>query len=90
LQNVQKYAQAQGATVRVYERDNILSFQVKDDGVGFNPTHNGRGSGTQNMADRLDALDGTFDLSSTPGGGTTVSGSLPVSGAVLTPAATES
>jgi signal transduction histidine kinase len=90
LQNVQKYAQAGGATVRIRQRDSVLSFEVKDDGVGFDGTHNGRGSGTQNMADRLDALDGTFDLASTPGVGTTVSGSLPVSALVLDPALTAS
>ncbi|HXA43042.1 MAG TPA: histidine kinase [Candidatus Solibacter sp.] len=78
LQNVQKYAAATRATVRLTENGGTLDFEVTDDGSGFDPATQKRGSGTENMADRLDALDGTLTIWSTPGGGTQVRASLPV------------
>ncbi|MFN2452504.1 MAG: hypothetical protein ABR541_09140, partial [Candidatus Dormibacteria bacterium] len=55
-----------------------LHFAVTDDGRGFEPGTTPRGSGLQNIADRLDALGGGVELHSTPGQGTTVAGHLPV------------
>jgi signal transduction histidine kinase len=39
-----------------------------------------RGAGLTNMADRLDALGGELTVTSAPGRGTRVTGSLPVVG----------
>jgi signal transduction histidine kinase len=82
LQNVQKYAQASRATVRLGEHDGALTFEVEDDGRGFDPAGTPRGSGLTNMGDRLDALGGRVDLYSEPGAGTTLKGSVPVEQAV--------
>jgi signal transduction histidine kinase len=82
LQNVQKYAGASRATVRLGEHDGALTFEVEDDGRGFDPAGMPRGSGLTNMADRLDALGGRVDLYSEPGAGTTLKGSVPVEQAV--------
>ncbi len=79
LQNTAKYADATSVTVRLAERDGQLTFDVTDDGSGFDPTVNGHGSGLQGMADRLEALGGRLDVSSGEGHGTTISGVLPVS-----------
>jgi len=46
--------------------------------VGFDPARSARGSGLQNVEDRISALGGTVQVSSTMGVGTTVKGSLPV------------
>jgi signal transduction histidine kinase len=54
------------------------------DATGFDSATTPRGSGLQNMADRLSALGGDLDVSSKPGEGTTVTGVLPA--AVLQPA----
>jgi signal transduction histidine kinase len=78
LQNVAKYAQASQAVVRLQEEEGELRFSVADDGVGFDPQLTGRGSGLQNMSDRLEALGGRLELESAPGAGTRVSGRLPV------------
>jgi signal transduction histidine kinase len=78
LQNVAKYAQASQATVALACHDGHLGFTVADDGAGFDTTHVTRGTGLQGMADRLAALGGSLQLHSTPGQGTTVSGTLPV------------
>ncbi len=36
------------------------------------------GTGLQGMADRLDAIGGSLTVTSTPGAGTTVTGTVPV------------
>ena len=79
LQNVQKYAAASRATVHLGEHDGELSFDVEDDGTGFDPATAKRGSGLTNMADRLDALSGGVELESAPGEGTTLRGAISVS-----------
>ena len=77
LQNVAKYAGAATALVRLGETDGQLHFAVADDGAGFDPAATARGSGLQNMADRVEALGGTLEVTSTPGDGTAVTGSVP-------------
>jgi len=78
LQNVAKYADATKATVRLAQANGTLSFEVIDDGRGFDPAAASRGSGLQGIADRLAALGGELDVRSTPGSGATVAGRLPV------------
>jgi signal transduction histidine kinase len=78
LQNVGKYANASRATIRLAEEDGHLIFEVTDDGLGFEPSARGHGSGLQGMTDRLDAIDGTLDVLSAPGEGTTVIGRISV------------
>jgi signal transduction histidine kinase len=77
LQNVAKYAEASRTTVRVWAERDRLSFEVADDGRGFDPSSNGYGSGLQGIADRLGALDGAAEVRSDPGAGTTVHGWVP-------------
>ena len=78
LQNVTKYARASGATVRLFGRDDRLTFEVADDGVGFDVSSTSYGTGLQGMADRLRALGGELEIRSAPGNGTTIVGQVPV------------
>jgi signal transduction histidine kinase len=78
LQNVAKYAKAKGATVHLSRGDGHLDFEVADDGIGFDPSAKGYGTGTQGMADRLAALGGELAVTSSPGAGTKVIGRVPV------------
>jgi signal transduction histidine kinase len=78
LQNATKYAAATSVVVHLGERDGQLTFDVTDDGTGFDPSVNGHGSGLQGMADRLEALGGHLDVVSGAGHGTIISGRLPV------------
>jgi signal transduction histidine kinase len=78
LQNVTKYAQASRASVRLFEDDGRIAFEVTDDGVGFDQKVTSYGTGLQGIADRLAAGGGDVTVVSRPGAGTTVRGSLPV------------
>jgi signal transduction histidine kinase len=78
LQNVAKYAHASGAAVTLAEEDGHFVFAVTDDGQGFEVETTSKGTGLQNMADRLDALGGSIVIESSPGAGTTVTGRIPV------------
>jgi signal transduction histidine kinase len=77
LQNVAKYAEATGATVRLSRSNGTLTFEVSDDGRGFDPDAAERGSGLQGIADRLAALGGELEIESRPGAGTRVRGRVP-------------
>ena len=81
LQNTAKYAEATHASIAVERADGRLRFNVRDDGRGFDPSSSGRGSGLQGIADRLGALDGSVEITSTLGHGTVVTGSIPIDGA---------
>ncbi len=78
LQNVQKYAQATQATVRLRVETGTLRFEVADDGNGFDIATTAKGSGLTNMADRLHALDGEVRITSETGRGTRLRGWLPL------------
>ena len=76
LQNVAKYANAASARVRLAGGAGSVSFEVTDDGSGFDPSRTALGTGVQGMRDRLEALGGTFEIDSSPGSGTTVRGTI--------------
>jgi signal transduction histidine kinase len=77
LQNVAKYAEASRVTVHLRDDGGMLTFEVRDDGRGFDRDAVHYGTGLQGMADRLAALDGGVEVTSAPGAGTIVTGELP-------------
>ena len=76
LANVIKYANASRAVITIEERAERLHVEITDDGVGGAVL--GDGSGLSGLADRVAALDGTFQLDSPSGGGTRLSVELPL------------
>ena len=78
LNNVAKYAGASRVNVHLSQTNGELTFEIADDGAGFEPSETGYGTGLQGMADRLDALGGAVTVRSAPGSGTTVTGVVPV------------
>jgi signal transduction histidine kinase len=80
IQNAAKYAHATRVEIRLSQSNGALSFEVADDGQGFDPASRPLGSGLTNIRDRLDALGGSLDVRSTPGSGTTVAGRIPLEG----------
>jgi signal transduction histidine kinase len=89
IQNAQKHAgDGASVTIRVSADPDALRFSVADDGVGFDGT--GRaGDGFLNMQDRLGALGGALEIESSPGRGTTVRGTIPLTGAAVAAAGAE-
>ncbi len=77
LTNAVKHGEAP-MTIEVSDRSGELTFKVSDSGPGFDVNRVRRGSGLDNMADRLDALDGTAVVESAPGGTTTIAGRVPL------------
>ena len=77
LQNVAKYADADTARVRLSHEAGRLTFEVTDDGAGFDSSSVVLGTGLQGIVDRLDTVGGVVTIVSEPGTGTTVSGSVP-------------
>jgi signal transduction histidine kinase len=78
MQNVAKYANASHVTIDLEESGGSLRFTVVDDGIGFDLGATSYGTGLQGMADRLDAISGSFEVRSAPGGGTTIEGMVPL------------
>ena len=78
LQNTGKYAEADHATIRLAERDGEVTFEVEDDGIGFDRSATSYATGMQGMLDRLDALGGGMEVDSAPGRGTVVRGRIRV------------
>ena len=77
LQNIGKYAEASRADISLASENGMLTFRVTDDGRGFDASRVSYGTGLQGISDRLAALDGTVEVESVPGRGTTVTGRLP-------------
>jgi signal transduction histidine kinase len=79
LQNAVRHAGAD-ATIAIHLRDEggELGFEVRDDGVGFDPVARAGGAGLRNMEDRMALLDGRLELTSAPGSGTVVAGAVPL------------
>jgi signal transduction histidine kinase len=75
LANVAKYSHATRVRMEVVQVDGRVLVQIDDDGVGgADPT---RGSGLRGLSDRVQALDGTLELSSPPGSGTRLHAEIP-------------
>ena len=80
LQNAGKHAGERArATVRIWEEEGGLLFEVADTGAGFDlATANADGAGFVNMGDRVGAIGGSLGVRSAPGEGTRISGRIPL------------
>jgi signal transduction histidine kinase len=78
LQNAAKHARgATAVRISLAADDAELRFEVGDDGAGYDAADAVSGQGLVNMRDRLAAVGGRLVVSSTPGRGTVVSGTVP-------------
>ncbi|MFF5288023.1 sensor histidine kinase [Paractinoplanes globisporus] len=76
LTNIDKYASATSASVRIVAAADRLTVEVADDGVGG--ADPGGGSGLTGLADRLAVLGGRLVVDSPPGGGTRLTAVVPL------------
>ena len=78
LHNVAKHAAATRVAVRVSDRDGEISLLVRDNGRGFDAQQRSSGFGLLGMRERLALVGGTFALESSPGNGTVVRATIPI------------
>lgn len=82
LANVAKHADAGRVGLTLSYMEDLVTLDVRDDGVGFEPDAkraNGStgGFGLTGMRQRVQRLAGRLDIESEPGGGTAISASVP-------------
>jgi len=82
--NAATHGAARHVDVRVVRSNGLVVLTVTDDGKGFDANRIGgvRGLGLINMRERARQLNGTFELTSEPGRGTTVRVTIPFRRAV--------
>ncbi|MBS1811807.1 MAG: GAF domain-containing sensor histidine kinase [Acidobacteria bacterium] len=81
LTNVARYAQVKQAQVRAWADEDILSVEIKDAGVGFNPDaalKANTSSGLAGMGERARLLGGGLTIESEIGAGSCVTAHLPL------------
>jgi signal transduction histidine kinase len=78
LQNAVKHAQATTVRISLAQQDGALTFEVQDDGRGFDVAATTRSTGLQSLRDRIDVIGGAMEIISEPGRGTTVRGHVTV------------
>jgi signal transduction histidine kinase len=78
LSNALRHADATRVDIRVGCGQSQVVMSVADDGEGFDPVAANGGMGLANMADRVGAIGGSFDIDSTPGEGTVVRATFPL------------
>jgi len=77
IANATKHSYANQIKINIYtERTGVLRLEVTDDGIGGADA--AQGSGLAGLAQRVSTVDGRIDVSSPPGGPTTVSVELPL------------
>jgi len=88
LANAHKHAKAQTITITATLSDQVLMVTVKDDGIGFDTAATTAvrldgGQGLHGLRDRAETLNGTVQVASLPGAGTTLTLSLPLEGTLF-------
>jgi len=77
LTNVVKHSHANRVSIVLTRRGDGVAVVVEDDGAGFDPADSGDGIGLLGMRERLALLDGTLDVESSAGQGTTLVAEVP-------------
>jgi signal transduction histidine kinase len=77
LANVARHAEATRVGLTISYMENEVALDVRDDGVGFDPSQPEQGFGLVAMRQRIAALSGTLQVESEPGGGTAISACVP-------------
>jgi signal transduction histidine kinase len=76
LANVRKHAKASRVGIELAYGATAVRLHVRDDGTGFDPDR-ANGFGLRGMRERAAQVDGTLDVRSAPGAGTTLTVEVP-------------
>ncbi len=77
LHNIDKYANAKQVIISITQKEQGLSIEIKDDGIGFDATQKKEGIGLKNMRERAEESGGTFSVETAPKKGTKINLLLP-------------
>lgn len=72
LTNIARHSRATRVEIDVSEVNGAWQLRIHDNGVGFNTVAEFPGSGLKNLRRRAEKLKGSFEMTSQPGGGTTI------------------
>ena len=78
LTNIARYAGVKEARVVLNQHNQKISISIKDQGQGFDMGSNSQGVGLRGIRERVHALKGDLEITSSPGKGTTIKVELPV------------
>lgn len=83
VNNIKKHARAQNAVVKIEMLPQKVNINIKDDGIGFDlnqvmADEEREGYGLIGIRERVQLLEGEFNISTAPGKGTAISISVPV------------
>lgn len=78
VQNASKHAEGATSLWLTLQQDRALRFEVRDDGLGFEPPIAGLEGGLRNMRDRVEAIGGRLTIDSSLGHGTRIRGVVPL------------
>lgn len=82
LQNCVKHAKANHISLKFNSTTKDLSVILSDDGIGFNPKRGRKGIGLKNIISRVDKLNGTLDIISKVGNGTSLDIQIPLNSTI--------
>ncbi|GGK75537.1 cache domain-containing protein [Amphritea balenae] len=73
LTNIERHAAASEVDLRIWQQDNLIWIEIRDDGRGFiTRDKHSDGIGLLNMRERTELLSGHFSISSKPDAGTLI------------------
>jgi PAS domain S-box-containing protein len=80
LRNIARHSEAKSSSVLLEEHEEVLTLKVIDTGVGFDveAATGSSGLGLISVAERVNLLQGTFEIESTPTKGTQLTAKIPL------------
>lgn len=78
VNNAAKYSGSTRVEIEIRQNNQNLHICVRDNGRGFDPLTNAKGNGLRNMKERASAINGSLRIDSSPGNGTNISLSVPI------------
>jgi len=78
LTNIHKHAHAKNVWINVFQNQNHLTMQIKDDGKGFVTSSVTHRNGLKNLRSRVEKWNGKIQIGSEAGKGTTIDIKMPL------------
>ena len=83
FQNAIKHANCSIFEITFYRTDDVFNVIMNDNGRGFNINKGKKGIGIRNITSRINKLNGTYNVDSVEGKGTTISLQIPVNNILI-------